>query len=196
MRKVAQSIPSDEYMLPSFPLSSPHGLHASETVDIFYNANGSVGASFGNRRPQSRNQIPDVRDLTCLQNGSLMITTKGNGHFLLDIIKQTFVQVKAEDNLTPKDIPPVYAIDKEFGTVAVYEGHDGCQQAIALYTSSSESRNRGHKRKLCSNGLTKIETSIQDCYGLQTQISYMAFNDGGTSIVGVSNDGDVFAWRT
>ena len=42
----------------------------------------------------------------------------------------------------------------------------------------------------------KIETTIQDCYGLQTQLSNVVFNESGTSIVGVSNDGDAFAWRT
>lgn len=196
MRKVAQGNPSDVYVLPSFPRSTPHGLCARETFDIFYNNIASVGVSCGSRRPAGRNQIPDVRDLTCLKNGSLMITTKRNGHFLLDHIKHTIVQVKAEDSITAKN-PPIYAVDKEFGTIAEYEAHDGCQHAITLYTSEcNDKRYRGKKRKSSSKGPTKIETTIQDCYGLQTQLSNMSFNESGTSIVGVSNDGDVFAWRT
>jgi len=57
-------------------------------------------------------------------------------------------------------------------------------------------RHRGHKRKTSGNRNIKIETKIQDSNGLQTELSDMAFNESGTAIVGASQDGDIFVWRT
>ena len=36
---------------------------------------------------------------------------------------------------------------------------------------------------------------LKDRHGLQTQLSCLAMNDSGTSILGGSNDGDIFVWR-
>jgi len=201
IRMVRNGESSSASLLPSFPRSSAHGLRASETFGVFYDNHAFVSVSCQNEQTVGREPGPCIWDLNRLHTGSLMITTKLGGHFLFDIAKQTLVKVKAENNLLP--YPPIYALDKQYGTIAEYEPQQASAQSIALYKSSEHfsSRNRhcGYKRKMSSSNTSccsKIETNIQDCYGLQTELSCMAFNESGTSIVGVSKDGDIFTWRT
>ena len=198
LRMVTRGTHASASILPSFPRASAHGLLATETFEMFYNENASVGVSDRNERSMSRKQLLGVCDLTCRHDGSLNITTKNNGHYVFDLIRQTLLPVKLEDNAALKGNLPIYAVDKQFGSVAAYEASNSSEQTISLYACNENSgaRSRGYKRKSFSSGHSKIKTTIQDCYGLQTQISGMEFNDSGTAIVGVSNDGDVFTWRT
>ena len=188
-------------VLPSFPRSSAHGLHADEKFDLIYDSIGcsTVKVTRDNCEwPSTQSPSPWLWDLTRLHDGSLMVTTLDGLDLVLDCTNQTTITVKNRDESIRSRGPPLYAIDKEHGTVAVYEDPTGSRQEIALHTVKDKElhRHRGHKRKNSGERNFKIETQIQDSNGLQTELSDMAFNESGTAIVGASQDGDIFVWRT
>lgn len=199
LRMVKGGAASSTTVFPSFPRSSANGLHANEVFDVMYENDFTAKVVAAKERPPSRRAPlnPLLWDLNRLHDGSLMVTTIAGLHFVFDCTKRTVVTVKEEDKKIHSDGPPLYAVDKQHGTVAVYEASVGPKQAIELYTGKEkgQNRHRGHKRKCSHDYCSKIETGIQDCYGLQTELSCMAFNESGTSIVGASKDGDIFAWR-
>lgn len=202
IRMVRNSASSAASLLPSFPRSSAHGLRASETFGVFYDDHAFVSVSCQNEQNMSQKPAPTIYNLNRLHSGSLMITTQLDGHFLFNVSKQTIVQVKAEKNSLLQNPYLIYALDKQYGTIAEYIAQQTTTQSIELYESnehvSNGNRHCGYKRKSSSSTscCSKIEINIQDCMGLQTDLSCMAFNESGTSIVGVSRDGDIFTWRT
>lgn len=110
------------------------------------------------------------------------------------------------------------AINKSQGIIAFYGGSSHQQlsskKTISLiqpkYGSQHHRRHnnnnsfgnnnmipRGQKRKIDSTSETTnndIRLDMKDRYGLQTDLSYIAFNESGTKLAGVSFDGDIFVW--
>jgi len=58
----------------------------------------------------------------------------------------------------------------------------------------NDKENETHDIKAASHAST-INAKLCDGYGLETSLSCMAFNESGTSLIGGSADGDIFAWR-
>lgn len=199
-------------VLPSYPRDAAHGMRAKEILLMRDGhsqnrtqwKNSKSSASDATTTSLKDSSPPLVCGLTPLHGGHhLMASARFDHHFLIDCSRpeaEVATVIAANSNLRNPDctVLSTYAVDKQNGNVAIYEAGAGEMQTITLHAAGiddvSSDASIGRKRKL-SGPTSKLETSIRDCYGLHTELSCLAFNPTGTSLVGASVDGDIFAWR-
>lgn len=189
-------------VLPSYPRDVVHGMSAKETLRVReHGSQERVCLSSRDHAFPLEASSPLVSHLTLVHNGQLMVSAQFHHHFLIDPVRATFVSTvkEASPDLRSPDCTHLstFAVDRQYGTVAIYEAANNEKQTIALHTSTSDEllHGRGRKRKLACPTSSKLETSICDCYGLQTELSCLEYNPSGTSLVGGSVDGDIFTWH-
>lgn len=199
VRMTRNGIASSTSILPSFPHCTAQALQTDDTFDLAI-CEKSITVQLVTEQQESQRHIfssPLIAALERLHNGSIMVSTTEGMHFVLDSTKRIVRTVKPAEQL----VAPVFAVDKEHATVAVYDQKKS-SGTIALHTSSlmkyaNRQPQRGYKRKGSSRfESSNIETLIHDEVGLATQLSDLTFNDSGTSLLGASKDGDLFCWRT
>jgi hypothetical protein len=96
---------------------------------------------------------------------------------------------------------PVYGIAGSHNYMTCLGEGELSSPSILIYNlRETPSRSCGHKRRIDDvprddSWSSRIDPMLKDRHGLETQLSCIALNRGGTAIVGGSRDGDLFVWR-
>lgn len=154
-----------------------------------------------------------VGKLTLRSDGQLIASSAdGYEHYDIDPVKGTLQETIVLNGCLPA--PPhvantSFAVDKQNGTVAIYQPPPGTHQkhTISLFPSTTVYKNKQlkvpdvevykeRKRKyMAPTPKRTLEMTLQDSDGLQTEISCLAFHPSGMGLTGASVDGDIFAWH-
>lgn len=186
-------------ILPSFPKDTVFGFRTTPQIS-------SVNTP-SNRRQRGKHcpsrtkplVIPDY-SFTPLHCGNLIASTqRGDFHTVLDPYKRIIVQTVEINHPELTSFRNCFAVDQEFGTIAVY---DESRKTIRLHSTSTcanqPDRGMGKKRSRSddtSRNNNEIQATIYDDYHVNTSLSCLVYNERGTSLIGGSTDGDIFLWR-
>lgn len=192
IRMTNKSTPVVETALPPHLLNGGHTVTADATMDL------DNQVSWGN--------IPAQARLTPSENGYIMATVVSQKSvvesYLLDPTRASIVK----HYCTPSSVNAIHAVAPTLGCLACYD-----MPSLSLYDLSMKEdadkchRDRGLKRSRDSetnNGemnrkhlIGTMTPTIQDVEGIRSRLKCLAFNETGTSLVGGTDDGDLFLWR-
>ena len=192
IRMTKKSTPVVESPLPTLLCNGEHTMTADSTMELDNQVSWS--------------NIPAQVHLTPSNNGYIMATVvsqkTGAESYLLDPTRASIVK----HFCTPSSVNAILAVAPTLGCLACYdmpslslydlpmkEDTDECHRNRGLKRSrDSETSNREMNRK---NLIGTMTPTIQDVEGIRSRLQCLTFNETGTSLVGGTNDGDLFLWR-
>jgi hypothetical protein len=187
-----------QVFMPCFPRDRVHEMDALESLRI-----GRDHASI----QAERNELPctEVIKLTSSRNGTVLATVRDSSgsnsvsHCVIDPATGCIGDV-VHQAIPTTSYKSTYAVDSAHENLACFAS-DG-DKSVTLHKLRLDCQGTAHRRKRDhtgspSSGTSPIQLSTKLCdgYGLETTLSCLAFNDSSTSLVGGSQDGDLFVWR-
>lgn len=194
IRMTNKSTPVAKTPLPPHPrLNGEHTMTADSTMELDNQISWS--------------NIPAQVRLTPSDNGYIMASVvsqkSGVESYLLDPTRASIVK----HYCTPSSVNAIHAVAPTLGCLACYDIPSLSLYDLSMKEDADECHrnNRGLKRSRDSETSSEemnhkhligtMTPTIQDVEGIRSRLQCLTFNETGTSLVGGTDDGDLFLWR-
>lgn len=150
-----------------------------------------------------------------LNTGTLLVTTRSRSqcreteHYVLNLGRHCFTR-RIRQTIPSNGCAPIYGTAASHNYMACLGDRqgEGISSSIQVYNlQETPPSRRSSSKKRTAKGEPRVEKeedetasfqfhpALKDRHGLESQLSCLTMNESGTSILGGSNDGDLFAWR-
>jgi hypothetical protein len=197
-----QRKPLDTVTLPQYPKNSAMALEPSATAHIRADGKGDLSNGNPGRSDSAITNLsaPDGNLGTLLVTAQSRTRTRKIEHHVLNLGRlDVSRKICQRDDI--EQWVPVYGIAGSHNYMTCLGEGELSSPSILIYNlRETPSRSCGHKRRIDDvprddSWSSRIDPMLKDRHGLETQLSCIALNRGGTAIVGGSRDGDLFVWR-
>ena len=213
IRMLVRGSPVEELVLPTFPRDAAVAMEPAVSLNTRVDEYDQLLMSSKEDPGKSHHVITDLE--SSLKTGTLLVTTRSRSqcreteHHVLDLGRHCFTR-RIRQTIPSNGCAPIYGTATSHNYIACLgdkqgEGKSSSIQVYDLLETPPPRRSSSKKRT--AKGESRVEKGedgmasfsfnpvLKDRHGLESQLSCLTMNESGTSILGGSNDGDLFAWR-
>jgi hypothetical protein len=213
IRMLVRRGPVEELVLPTFPRDAAVAMEPAVSLNTRVDERDQLFMSSKEDPGKSHHVITNLD--SSLKTGTLLVTTcsrsqcRETEHHILDLGRLCFTR-RIRQTIPSNGCAPIYGTAASHNYMACLGDRqgEGISSSIQVYNlQETPSSRRSSSKKRTAKGEVKVEKEedetasfrfrpvLKDRHGLESQLSCLTMNESGTSLLGGSNDGDLFAWR-
>lgn len=205
--------PAEEVVLPIFPRGAAVAMEPAVSLNTRVDEKDQLLMSSEEDPGKSHHVITNLE--SSLNTGTLLVTTRSRSqcreteHYVLNLGRHCFTR-RIRQTIPSNGCAPIYGTAASHNYMACLGDRqgEGISSSIQVYNlQETPPSRRSSSKKRTAKGEPRVEKeedetasfqfhpALKDRHGLESQLSCLTMNESGTSILGGSNDGDLFAWR-
>jgi hypothetical protein len=205
--------PAEEVVLPIFPRGAAVAMEPAVSLNTRVDEKDQLLMSSEEDPGKSHHVITNLE--SSLNTGTLLVTTRSRSqcreteHYVPNLGRHCFTR-RIRQTIPSNGCAPIYGTAASHNYMACLGDRqgEGISSSIQVYNlQETPPSRRSSSKKRTAKGEPRVEKeedetasfqfhpALKDRHGLESQLSCLTMNESGTSILGGSNDGDLFAWR-